>query len=545
MRAEPRPLHRIFLTLSLTALAACSGSTGPTGPSGPAGTTALVSKVAEPPGANCANGGTKVLSGLDANGNGVLDAAEVNASATSYVCALGPIGSISPSTGIQATVVPNGVSTAAGAPITVRFTLKDDRGYPVDIAGRYSLNTPIQPRFALATYALDPVSGLVSPMSVYTKTTSVSVPAGQPTNYNPMGAPGYGTLVENGLGAGDYTYTFPTTSTANGPVAVGYDPARLGDTHVVWIQATRQTDLVYTTNANTFYAANSSYVFVPNGVGTPLVREIASNAGCTSCHNGFRAETTSSAAFHGGGRIDVGMCNVCHNPDRVSNPLADSASFIHRIHNGDNVAAANLFHGIAATYPQDIRRCDACHAGAAQGAQALTHPTILACKGCHDYVSFTGTAAIDCGIGGGLARGPDGKPLPCNHAGDIQPDGTCLACHGPTASFATALYHRPVIPPDPNNVWTAGGTNANTNAAFVAGAGEVPPGASVITYDVKSVDAVVDTAVTPNVKRPQITFKLKRDGADVVFQTYAPAADRVRMVVAAYHAWSSNRWGGL
>ncbi len=596
MRSQHPSFNRIVLTLSLAALAACSGSTGPaggvgpsgpsgpsgpvgaTGPSGPSGPTgptgamALVSMVPEPAGTNCANGGTKVLSGIDANDNGILDAAEVNASATSYVCngvgtsslvrtapevpgsncpfgglrvetgldanfngilddaevnasatsyvcALGPGGSISPSTGIQATVVPGGVSTASGSPITVRFTLKDDRGYPIDILGRYSLNTAIQPRFALATYTVDPVSGVVSPMSVYTKTTSSTYPAGQPTAYNPLGSVGHGTLVENGLGAGDYTYTFPTTSTPNGAVAVDYDPAKVGDTHVVWIQVTRQTDLVFQTNANTFYAANSSYVFVPDGVGAPFVREVASNAGCTNCHNGFRAETTTTAAFHGGGRIDVGMCNVCHNPDRVSNPLADSASFIHRIHNGENVATANLFHGIAATYPQDIRRCDACHAGAAQGAQALSHPTTRACQGCHDYVSFTGSAPMYCATGG-VALGPDGKPLPCNHAGGTQTDASCSICHGPTASFPTASYHRPVVPPDPNNTWRAGGTNSNTNASFVAAAGVVPPGASVITYDVKSVDAVLDTSVTPNVKRPQITFKLKGDGTDVVFQTY-------------------------
>jgi OmcA/MtrC family decaheme c-type cytochrome len=483
------------------------------------GTSSLVRTAAEVGGSNCPFGGLRVETGLDANSNGTLDDPEVNASATSYVCALGPSGSISPSTGIQATVVPGGVSTAVDAPITVRFTLKDDRGYPVDILGRYSLNTAIQPRFALATYTADP-NGVVSPMSVYTKTTSATIPAGQPTAYSPRTSVGQGTLVENGLGAGDYTYTFPTTSVTNGAVAVAYDPAKLGDTHVVWIQVTRQTDLVFTTNANTFYAANASYVFIPNGVGTPFVREIASNAGCTNCHNGFRAETTSSAAFHGGGRIDVGMCNVCHNPGRVSNPLADSASFIHRIHNGENVAAANLFHGIAATYPQDVRRCDACHGNAAQGAQALSHPTIRACQGCHDYVSFTDSAPVACGVGGAVALGADGKPLPCNHVAGAVTDATCSTCHGPSASFPTARYHRPVVPPDPNNLWRTGGTNANTNASFVAAAGEVPPGASVITYDVKSVQTMTDTSVTPNVKRPQITFKLKRDGTDVVFQTY-------------------------
>jgi hypothetical protein len=40
----------------------------------------------EPVGTNCTNGGTKIETGLDANGNGVLDMSEVNASQTQYVC---------------------------------------------------------------------------------------------------------------------------------------------------------------------------------------------------------------------------------------------------------------------------------------------------------------------------------------------------------------------------------------------------------------------------------------------------------------------------
>jgi hypothetical protein len=48
----------------------------------------------EPAGANCATGGVKIEMGLDANGNGVLDAGEVNAALTRYVCngAQGPQG---------------------------------------------------------------------------------------------------------------------------------------------------------------------------------------------------------------------------------------------------------------------------------------------------------------------------------------------------------------------------------------------------------------------------------------------------------------------
>ncbi len=486
------------------------------------GKSPLVRTLAEPAGANCPFGGTRIESGLDANNNGTLDPGEADPAATSYVCSFGPSGAISPSTGIHVAIKANGVSTSAGAPITVRFTIKDDRGFPLDLAGIYSLNTPIKPRFAIGYFTTDAVTGVASPLTVYTRTTSAAAPAGQPTTYNPLGtAPGHGTLAENGLGAGDYTYAFPTASTPNGPVAIAYDPTRLDETHVVWIQASRQTDLVFPLNANTFSAANQPSYYVPSGNGTPLTRELVSQARCDACHARFKAETTSSAAFHGGGLVDAGMCNVCHNPGRTTNPQADSSSFIHRIHDGAQVATANLFHAIAATYPRDIRDCDACHAGSAQGAQALTNPSTLACQGCHDYVSFTSSAATSCQVGGTLVRGADGKPVPCNHVGGASSDSTCVTCHGPSGSFATSKYHQPVAPPDPNNAWLVpAGGNANTNASFVAAGGYVPPGASVITYDVKSVDAVLDTGVTPNVKRPQITFKLKSDGADVVFQTY-------------------------
>ena len=490
------------------------------------GKDSLVETSPEAAGDNCPFGGTKIETGLDANNNGTLDPDEIDAAATSYVCNFGPNGTISPSTGINVVFKPNGVSTSTTNPITVRFTMRDDRGFPLDISGIYSQNTALQPRFAIGYFTKDSTTNLVSPLTVYTKATSSSTPVGQPTNYNPLGtAAGHGTLVENGLGAGDYTYTFPTESTTNGPMAIAYDATKLNETHVIWVQVSRQTDLTFQTNANTFYAGNEPLYFVPSGTGTPLAREVVSQAKCDSCHAKFKAETTASAAFHGGGRVAVGMCNVCHNPGRTKNLLADSASFIHRIHNGANVATENLFHGIAATYPQDIRKCDNCHGGAAQGAQALTNPTALACKGCHDYVSFTNSAPAVCQIVGNLVRGPDGKPLPCNHVAGPQPDTSCATCHGPTGGFSTERYHKPVASPDPNNAWRVPtGGNNNTNAAFVAAGGYVPPGAAVITYDVKSVDAVLDTSVTPNVKRPQITFKLKSDGTDVTFQTFAPTA---------------------
>jgi hypothetical protein len=69
-----------------------AGVAGPQGIQGVAGTNgtnglnALVKTTVEPAGANCVAGGTKVETGLDANNNGVLDLAEINAAQTTYVC---------------------------------------------------------------------------------------------------------------------------------------------------------------------------------------------------------------------------------------------------------------------------------------------------------------------------------------------------------------------------------------------------------------------------------------------------------------------------
>ena len=72
-----------------------TGDTGATGPQGTAGVNGtngvdgkntLVNTTTEAAGANCANGGTKIEVGLDANSNEILDTNEINSSLTKYVC---------------------------------------------------------------------------------------------------------------------------------------------------------------------------------------------------------------------------------------------------------------------------------------------------------------------------------------------------------------------------------------------------------------------------------------------------------------------------
>lgn len=463
--------------------------------------------------------------------------------------------------------------TVVGGAVQVRFTLKDDRGYPIDTAGVYSVNTPIQPRFSLSLLSQDS-DGNQLPLTVLTQSSSSSSPTTfSPTAYNPAGTPAQGTLVQNGTGAGDYTYTFPSAdiTAANGAVtkAVAYDPAKLSSTHVVWIQATRQTDLDNTFNILKFTAKDEAYYYVPAG-GTAQTREIVTTANCSKCHSDFKPESldpaTENVTFHGGGRIEAPYCAVCHNPGRTSNPDADAMVFVHRIHvseelhrvttgtttkgiqiggNADgtdkscsaskpctctaaNACVPTAFHGIAdVTYPQDIRNCNACHGGAAQGDQWKTRPSRAACGSCHDNVDFATGA---------------------NHPGGVQTsDVGCNAadCHHAPADIAK--FHLPLAPPDPNNLFipitsgqvTAGvqagvnctafapctctvaspctrAGNGNTNAAFMAAANAVPEGAAAITYDVKSVSRNAS-------KQPVIVFKLKKTlsgtTTDVVFNT--------------------------
>jgi hypothetical protein len=83
------------------ALYSANGTPGPQGPQGPAGPqgaagqngqngnngkNALIRTTPEAAGANCVNGGVKIEAGLDADGNGQLSDAEVNASQTKFIC---------------------------------------------------------------------------------------------------------------------------------------------------------------------------------------------------------------------------------------------------------------------------------------------------------------------------------------------------------------------------------------------------------------------------------------------------------------------------
>ena len=433
-------------------------------------------------------------------------------------------------------VVVKSVTTMAADPIKVHFSLKDDKGYLIDVCGKYSQNNVIQPRFGLAFVSQD-AAGNALPYTVLTNTASSDGPTvANPTVLSPLGSDclpavdaagvstGAGTLVDDG--AGDYTYTFPTADTASGPFKVAYDPAKLGQTHVLWIQVQRQTDLVATDSPATFKASNFEFDFIPSGKGTVVRRELVATATCNNCHRGFRPEGKVSTAFHGGGMVEAPYCNFCHNSLKTAvgaaNEAADSMVFIHRMHNSQDINQANLFHGIKFPFPQDIRNCKSCHAASLQPDQWKTHPSRKACGSCHDYVDFATTTLSKCATPPALDQ--YGVKMPCQHNGGVQTsDANCgTSCH--TADLVAA-HHLPVATPDPNNILSVPSSgNDSTNAAYVASAGLVPPGADVITYDLKEVGTWFDGKA----RHPYLTFKLKRNGTAVVFPV--PSATVTEMI---------------
>ena len=112
---QGRTLLLLSIVFGVVSLAACKGPAGPAGEkggAGGAGNDSLVKTSTEAAGSNCPFGGVKIESGVDANGNDVLDPGEVDATATTYACSVAPSGSMWPSTGVKIAIAPNGVSTA-------------------------------------------------------------------------------------------------------------------------------------------------------------------------------------------------------------------------------------------------------------------------------------------------------------------------------------------------------------------------------------------------------------------------------------------------
>jgi OmcA/MtrC family decaheme c-type cytochrome len=407
--------------------------------------------------------------------------------------------------GLQIAITSAGI---AGQVATVRFTVKDGSGAAIDITKAYAgssatgtiIPVVMDGTLRIAVARIDKATdGQVLPYAVLTPAVGTSAWSPGTVTLPKVGvAPGTsGAVVQNAVG--DYTWTSPNLAKI--------DATKFSSTHTVWFQATRQENAASAFDPKGFTAVNLEFNFLPDS-GSVLsgpAREIVTTAACNKCHGGFSAEPAADgkswASFHGGARIDGKFCDICHNPGRTSNPAADAMVFIHRIHGAEQVElpTALQFHGIAVTYPQDVRNCKECHGGAAQGDQFKTRPSRAACGSCHFGVDFaSGT--------GHNPNGLYGEPANLVQTDDSQ----CASCHLPAYIEGA---HVAVAPVDPNNCFTlnnAAGCNGNTNAGFLASAGAVPTDAVKITYEIGTVSAFVDAG---GVRRPQMTFRFLKDGA--------------------------------
>jgi OmcA/MtrC family decaheme c-type cytochrome len=228
-----------------------------------------------------------------------------------------------------------------------------------------------------------------------------------------------GTLVDNGDGT--YQYTFKTDITKIPSVV--YDAAL---THRVAFEIRGLAQ-----------ANNGSYTFQPSTGATTGIfsREIVNTATCNGCH--------TQLSEHGGARVEVQYCVMCHNPgttDPYSGNSLDMKVMLHKIHTGSSLPSLQTANSPAPTlgsgywivgyqqslnnfnsvvFPQDTRNCTTCHNQTdptlTQAANYSTVPTAEACGACHDNVDFATGA---------------------NHSSNIiANDSQCTTCHGPASTL--------------------------------------------------------------------------------------------------------------
>ena len=316
------------------------------------------------------------------------------------------------------------------------------------------------------------------------------------------------------------------------------------------------------------------YDFVPatGQVAADSGRDIVATAKCNECHRqlggipGDSAES-SGAGFHGGNRNETRYCVVCHTdqrkygqteipatintgvtPNTIEFPAGNAGTYvvdgravgnlpnhIHKIHMGEHLVKKNYNYGgllyNEVLFPQDLRNCTKCHDGSAtstartkQGDNWKNMPNRVACGACHDGINFA------TGMGVTLADAAQGLTATTSfegfaHGGQAQPDDSlCSSCHKPGN---IDIAHTPVTPPNPTNSLLAGGTNSNTNAAWIASnTSRLPAGAIKVSYDIKSVSVAAG--------KPVMVFRVLQNGARADLKVFDAAQP-----VAAQEIWDN------
>jgi OmcA/MtrC family decaheme c-type cytochrome len=246
---------------------------------------------------------------------------------------------------------------------------------------------------------------------------------------------------------GYYTYTFRTDirnpAQTNGVV---FEPNR---THRVALQLNYKNEAGATVVVNPYF----DFTVDASGNSVPVTdptktRKMADVASCNQCHE--------KLALHGGGRVDVQLCVMCHNPsttDANSGNVLTFMTMVHKIHAGKLLRASQaagqggeplVIWGFNASkndfgevgFPQDLRNCTKCHSGdnpaTPQGDNWKKRPSREACLTCHASKQgsdwFTQHTFFN--------RNQDP-----NAAATLMPNSACVGCHSPGSAVAPERVH--------------------------------------------------------------------------------------------------------
>ena len=268
-------------------------------------------------------------------------------------------------------------SVAQDGTIAIRVLVTDPQGLPLD---RNGIKTPgsVSMSFIAATIPKDQEQYV-------SYTTRIATSVDGKTMATQAAADSGGMFVTNA--DGDYTYTFKTKAPA------GFDVTA---THTVAVYGSRNlTGFDLGTNY-----ASATFNFVPTGSAPTVTRDVIRDQSCSKCHYNL--------AFHGGPRVGMAVCVLCHTPqtsDPTTGNTVDFKVMIHKIHMGGSLPSVQSgtpyqIHGFTGyndysavvfpANPGDPRNCQFCHeqnTGAAQAA-AYLQPSRAACGACHDNVNF-------------------------------------------------------------------------------------------------------------------------------------------------------------
>ncbi len=302
-----------------------------------------------------------------------------------------------PGPGLQIHLQDAHIESNGDASVTVVIT--DGAGVPLLDVGQ---DGGVMPSLVLAWLDEDP-SGLPGQYTAYTVREQTSPITG--VTALQAGADSGGTWTLLDAGRGRYRYAF-------GASAAGFAGVR---THTVAIWARRSFDGADHTAADVLH-------FRPDGADVSVVREVVTDETCAGCHGEVRA--------HGGQRQGVQQCILCHTPQTQDPDTGNTVDFevmVHKIHAGHelpSVQAGGAYQIIGfqqsvhdysdVRFPQDIRNCDACHAGG-QGQLAYERPGLAACGACHDDVWF--------------GDAPTPAAMRMHPGGPQADDAVCSVCH--------------------------------------------------------------------------------------------------------------------